>query len=71
MRHYNFVPQYRFQYHDNKQRSTLKAIHIAGVRDLADFHGKSVRDLRAAFEEAVDDFLETYEKLGHALQKPT
>jgi predicted HicB family RNase H-like nuclease len=38
--------------------------HIAGIRDVVGFHGESVTGLRAAFEEAVDDYLKTCEKLG-------
>lgn len=44
--------------------------HIAGIRDIVGFHGESVSELRAAFEEAVDDYLETCEKLGRPPQKP-
>lgn len=43
--------------------------HIVGINDLIGFHGTSVVELRAAFEEAVDDYLETCEKLGRAPQK--
>jgi len=38
--------------------------HIAGIRDVVGFHGESVKELRTAFEEAVDDYLETCEKRG-------
>lgn len=44
--------------------------HIAGIRDVVGFHGESVQELRAAFEEAVNDYLETCAKLGRAPQKP-
>ena len=44
--------------------------HIAGIRDVVGFHGKSVDELRAAFEEAVDDYLDTCTRLGRAPQKP-
>jgi len=44
--------------------------HIAGIRDVIGFHGESVAELRAAFEEAVDDYLATCEKLGRAPNKP-
>jgi predicted HicB family RNase H-like nuclease len=37
---------------------------IAGIRDIVTFHGESVKELLAAFEEAVDDYLATCEKLG-------
>lgn len=44
--------------------------HIVGINDIVGFHGNSVADLRRAFEEAVDDYLETCEKLGRSPQKP-
>jgi predicted HicB family RNase H-like nuclease len=44
--------------------------HIAGIRDVIGFHGDSVGELRAAFEEAVDDYLATCEKLGQAPNRP-
>jgi predicted HicB family RNase H-like nuclease len=34
------------------------------------FHGDSVAELRAAFEEAVDDYLATCKKLGRSPNKP-
>ncbi|GAB2956070.1 type II toxin-antitoxin system HicB family antitoxin [Aquaspirillum soli] len=44
--------------------------HIAGIRDVVGFHGESVAELRAAFEEAVDDYLVTCEKLNRSPQRP-
>jgi len=44
--------------------------HIAGVKDVVGFHAESVKELRVAFEEAVDDYTATCEKLGRAPQKP-
>jgi predicted HicB family RNase H-like nuclease len=44
--------------------------HIAGINDIVGFHGDSVKDLRTAFEDAVDDYLATCEKLGKHPQKP-
>ena len=44
--------------------------HIEGIDDVVGFHGESVAQLRAAFEEAVEDYLETCEKLNRAPQKP-
>ncbi|MFN8495078.1 MAG: type II toxin-antitoxin system HicB family antitoxin [Caldilineaceae bacterium] len=44
--------------------------HIAGIRDVVGFHGESVAELRAAFIEAVDDYLATCAKLGRLPQKP-
>ncbi|MEW6501476.1 MAG: type II toxin-antitoxin system HicB family antitoxin [Thermodesulfobacteriota bacterium] len=43
---------------------------IAGIRDIVTFHGESVKELLASFEEAVDDYLETCEKLGQHPNKP-
>lgn len=44
--------------------------HIAGIRDIVGFHGDSVSELRSAFAEAVDDYLETCARLSRAPQKP-
>lgn len=44
--------------------------HIVGINDVVGFHGESVAELRTAFEEAVDDYLETCARLGRAPQKP-
>ena len=44
--------------------------HIAGIRDVVGFHGDSVASLRAAFEEAVDDYLATCAKLGQPPNHP-
>ena len=43
--------------------------HIAGIRDRVGFHANTVDDLRAAFHEAVDDYVETCEKIGKEPQK--
>jgi predicted HicB family RNase H-like nuclease len=43
---------------------------VAGIRDVVGFHGESVVELRAAFEEAVDDYLATCEKLSRSPQRP-
>ena len=37
---------------------------IAGISDLVSFEGESVKDLKKAFQEAVDDYIETCETLG-------
>lgn len=44
--------------------------HIAGIHDNVGFHGDSVAQLRAAFKEAVDDYLNTCEELNRPPQKP-
>jgi predicted HicB family RNase H-like nuclease len=43
--------------------------HIADITDVVGFHGDSVPQLRTAFEEAVDDYLETCEKLKSCIHK--
>ena len=44
--------------------------HIAGIADIVGFHADNVAELRAAFEEAVTDYLATCEKAGRNPQKP-
>ena len=44
--------------------------HIAGIRDIVGFHGVSVESLCTAFEEAVDDYLETCIQTGISPQRP-
>ena len=43
---------------------------IAGIRDVVGFHADTVADLKIAFHEAVDDYLETCAKLNKTPQKP-
>jgi predicted HicB family RNase H-like nuclease len=43
---------------------------IAGIRDGVTFHADTVDGLKAAFREAVDDYLETCAKIGKNPQKP-
>ena len=43
---------------------------IAGIQDGVGFHADSVDGLREAFQEAVDDYLETCAKIGKDPQKP-
>ena len=56
----------RIEYSDADQ---LLIGHVAGIRDVIGFHADSVAQLREAFEEAVDDYLETCRKLGREPQK--
>jgi predicted HicB family RNase H-like nuclease len=44
--------------------------HIAGIKDSIGFHGETVTELKSAFEEAVDDYLEACRKVGKSPQKP-
>lgn len=44
--------------------------HIAGITDIVGFHADTVPELQVAFEEAVEDYLETCQKLNKLPQKP-
>ena len=44
--------------------------HLAGIRDVVGFHGESVAGLKAAFEDAVEDYLATCKKLKRTPQRP-
>jgi len=44
--------------------------HIAGIADIIGFHADTVSDLKVAFHEAVDDYIETCAKIGKEPQKP-
>lgn len=42
---------------------------IAGISDGVGFHANTVEDLRAAFHEAVEDYIKTCAKVGKDPQK--
>lgn len=44
--------------------------NIMGIHDIVTFEGQSVSELRAAFQEAVDDYLETCRKLSREPNRP-
>ncbi len=44
--------------------------HLAGINDIIGFHADTVADLRAAFREAVDDYIETCAKIGKSPERP-
>ncbi len=43
---------------------------LAGIRDGVGFHADNVADLKAAFQEAVDDYIDMCAKIGKSPQKP-
>lgn len=43
--------------------------HIAGINNVVGFHGDSVSELHRAFEEAVDNYIETCKKAKRSPQK--
>jgi predicted HicB family RNase H-like nuclease len=43
---------------------------LAGVNDVVGFHADTVENLKAAFREAVDDYIQAYGKAGNTPEKP-
>ena len=43
---------------------------ITGIRDGVGFYADTVGELRAAFRESVDDYIETCAKIGKELKRP-
>ena len=43
---------------------------IFGIRDIVCFHGDSLEQIRAVFEESVDDYLLTCQEFNRSPQKP-
>lgn len=43
---------------------------IAGIHDIISFHGESVDEIRQAFQEAIDFYLETCKERGDTPNKP-
>ncbi len=52
-------------------RDNILVGKLLGIHDLITFHAETVAELHAAFEEAVDDYLETCEKVGKSPEKPS
>lgn len=44
--------------------------NIAGIADVIGFHSDSVAGLKEAFHEAVNDYIDTCERLGRSPQRP-
>ena len=51
------------------ERDNILVGRVLGVQDVVGFHAENGTELRAAFEEAVDDYVEACEKIGKAPQK--
>jgi len=43
---------------------------LLGIHDVVGFHADNVADLKAAFHEAVEDYIKTCAKVGKEPQKP-
>lgn len=52
------------------ERDNIFVGRILGIADIVGFHADTVSDLRAAFEEAVDDYVEACAKVGKTAEKP-
>lgn len=52
------------------ERGAIFVGRLLGVSDMVSFHGEAVNELRGAFEEAVDDYIETCRKIGKKPEKP-
>ncbi len=50
-------------------RDNIMVGRLVGITDVVSFHADAVPALRAAFEEAVDDYLEACQKVGKAPQQ--
>lgn len=55
---------------DFDDRDDILVGRLLGIQDVVSFHADSVAQLREAFHEAVDDYLQTCEKIGKPPQKP-
>jgi predicted HicB family RNase H-like nuclease len=44
--------------------------HLAGIRDIVGFDGKTVNELKKRFHKAVDDYLWACEQFGSEPNKP-
>lgn len=44
--------------------------HLAGIDDVVGFHGETITEIKDAFHEAVDDYMETCRKTGKQPERP-
>ena len=44
--------------------------HLLGISDIISYEGNSVKEIKVAFKETVDDYIETCKKIGKSPQKP-
>jgi len=49
-------------------RDNILIGRLLGISDVVSFHADNVIELRAAFDEAVDDYLDTCAKIGKVPQ---
>jgi predicted HicB family RNase H-like nuclease len=65
MRYKGYTARVEFDERDN-----ILVGRLLGIQDMVSFHADNVADLRAAFEEAVDDYLEACARVGKKPQRP-
>jgi predicted HicB family RNase H-like nuclease len=65
MTHLGYTARIEFDDRDN-----LFVGRLLGIQDVIAFHADSVSSLRAAFEEAVEDYLEACTAIGKPPEKP-
>ena len=67
----NDILQYKNYYASVHFSATDEVFYgtILGINDLVSFEGGSVKELKSAFEEAVEDYLETCEAIGKTPEK--
>jgi len=51
-------------------RDNILVGRLLGLRDIVGFHADDVAGLRAAFEEAVNDYIDACAKIGKTPEKP-
>lgn len=54
---------------DFDDRDNILVDRLLGIKDVIAFHADNVTDLRTAFEESVDDYLEACEAIDKAPEK--
>jgi predicted HicB family RNase H-like nuclease len=52
------------------ERDNIFVGRLQGIKDSIAFHADNVAELRLAFEEAVEDYLETCQTIGKPPEKP-
>ena len=51
-------------------RDSILVGRLLGIADVVGFHADNMRELRAAFKDAVDDYLDACGKIGKRPEKP-
>jgi predicted HicB family RNase H-like nuclease len=52
------------------ERDNIFVGRLLGIKDNIAFHADNVAELRLAFEESIDDYIETCQKIGKSPEKP-